>query len=185
MRCQKDGTRQPVTCPVMVQAYNELMGGVDTGDQARDYYRMRTKFRNFTFIKDVAVTNSYILYKNHSPTPKLKSIKDFRLELATQLIGTYNSRWPGAVSLAPYDHFLSHTFQPRTRTAKGKDVSGANPRELTLRGSAPPKMSGFATTETQQQTVSWHGTRTSYNKASLSSLHMHIQVLIHTHLHET
>ena len=115
LRRQKDGTRQPVTCPIMIRAYNELMGGVDTGDQARGYYRMRTKFRKFymyifTFIKDVAVTNSYILYKNHSPTPKLKSIKDFRLELATQLIGTYNSRkLPGRQSCSirplPLTHF--------------------------------------------------------------------------------
>ena len=115
LRCQRDGSRRPVTCPVMVRDYNELMGGVDTGDQARGYYRMRTKFRKFymyifSFVKDVAVTNSYILYKQHTPSPKLKSIKDFRLELATQLIGSYNLRkLPGRHSY-PSTTTPTHTF---------------------------------------------------------------------------
>ena len=34
-RRQRDGTRQPVTCPESIISYNNNMGGVDGGDQLR------------------------------------------------------------------------------------------------------------------------------------------------------
>ena len=97
LRRQRDGTRIPIPCPMSVSKYNEKMGAVDTGDQLRGYYRLRTKFRKFymyvySFLYDVAVTNSFILYKNFSPSPTIKTIKDFHLQLATELIGNYCSR---------------------------------------------------------------------------------------------
>ena len=87
LRRLKDGTRVPVHCPVMIRAYNEKMGGVDNGEQSRGYYKLRAMCRKFymyifVFMVDVAITNSYILYKNFSPDPVLKTVKDFRLKLA-------------------------------------------------------------------------------------------------------
>ena len=118
--------------PESVVQYNTYMGGVDRGDQLRGYYSCRTKSRKFYkyifyFLFDVAVTNSYILYKNYSPDHTIKRIKDFRLKLATHLIGDYCSRRrPGrnssAIVLLPLQHFsikLSNESHP-TKKQRGR-----------------------------------------------------------------
>ena len=133
LRRQKDGTRVSVRCPVMIRAYNNKMGGVDTGDQSRGYYRLRTKFRKFymfifTFLIDVAITNSFILYKNFTSSPKLKSIKDFRLKLAAQLIGNYSSRkLPGRRSYTVHPLPLMH-FPTKNQLGKRGQCKGCKPK---------------------------------------------------------
>ncbi len=97
LRRQRDGSRIEVSCPAMIKDYNACMGGVDSGDQARGYYRMRTKFRKFymyiyTFLLDVAITNAHKLHKHHSQSPTTLKLKDFRTKLALELIADYNSR---------------------------------------------------------------------------------------------
>ena len=42
-RWQKDGTRLAVRCSDSAVLYNQYMGGVDKGDQLRQYYRVRSK----------------------------------------------------------------------------------------------------------------------------------------------
>ena len=96
LRRQKDGSRTDVTCPESVILYNKFMGGVDMGDQYRGYYSCRMKSRKFYkylsfFLLDVAITNSYILHKHYSNNP-MKSVKEFRLQLARELISDYSSR---------------------------------------------------------------------------------------------
>ena len=141
------------------------MGGVDTSDQSREYYRLRTKIRKFymyifTFLIDVAITNSFILYKNFTSSPKLKSIKDFRLKLAAQLTGNYSSRkLPGRRSFTVHPLPLMH-FPTKNQLGKRGQCKAATPREQTLLGFARPARSGFVTMVTHPQTVSWHGTRT-------------------------
>ena len=76
----------------MICDYNEKMGGIDNGDQSQGYYKLRAKCRKFymyifVLIVNVAITNSYIPYKNFSANPTLKTVKDFHLKLASQLIG--------------------------------------------------------------------------------------------------
>ena len=98
-RRQKDGSRIPVRCTEALVLYNQYMSGVDKGDQLRQYYRVRTKSRKnykyiFWFLFDVAITNSYIL-SLFSPTCMPIShqrLKVFRLQLAEQLVGMYNTR---------------------------------------------------------------------------------------------
>ncbi len=46
----------------------------------------------FMFLFNVAITNAYILYKHANAHPKLKNIKEFRLQLAKKLIAQYCSR---------------------------------------------------------------------------------------------
>ena len=97
LRKQRDGTRIPVPCPQAIISYNEFMGGVDRGDQVRGYYSCRMKSRKFYkyifyFLLDVAITNAFILYKDYTTDPKYKTIKDFRVQLAKELIGDYCSR---------------------------------------------------------------------------------------------
>ena len=73
------------------------MGGVDRGDQLQGYYCCRTKSRKFYkyifyFLLDGAITNAFILMKKHTNKGSKMTIKDFRLELASELIGDYCSR---------------------------------------------------------------------------------------------
>ena len=96
---QRDGTSAPTQCPDAVVLYNRYMAGVDKGDQYRQYYHVRTKCLKkykyiFWFLFDVAITNAYIL-STFAPTTMSISqtrLKQFRLKLAEQLVGNYNSR---------------------------------------------------------------------------------------------
>ena len=95
----RDGSRVSVQCPDAVVLYNRYMAGVDKGDQYRQYYRIRTKCVKyykylFWFAIDASITNSFIL-SLFSPTTMLlthQRQKSFRLTLAEQLVGSYNSR---------------------------------------------------------------------------------------------
>lgn len=96
-RRQKDGTRIDVKCPEAVYVYNKFMGGVDKNDQLRGYYSVRTKSVKsykyiFWFIFDLAVTNAFLLYQYSPAVGRILTLKEFRVELAKQLIGSYNSR---------------------------------------------------------------------------------------------
>jgi hypothetical protein len=103
MRKTNDGSRISITCPESIILYNQFMGGVDKGDQLRGYYRCRVKTRKFYkyiffFLLDVAITNSFILYRG-STNGKTKTIKEFRILLSQELIGDYVSRRrPGRLS---------------------------------------------------------------------------------------
>ena len=96
-RRQKDGSQIEIPCPKSIVSYNKYMGGVDRGDQIRQYYHVRYKSHKnykyiFWFLFDVSITNSYVLYQHYSTHGKTKNTKDFRLTLGKSLIGTYNSR---------------------------------------------------------------------------------------------
>ena len=96
-RRQKNGSRVDVQCPESIRLYNQFMSGVDENDQLRGYYAVRTKSTKcykyiFWFLFDVAIVNSFILYKRVPAVRKKMSLKEFRVELAKQLIGSYNSR---------------------------------------------------------------------------------------------
>ena len=124
----------PVQCPENIIHYNKYMGGVDRGDQLRGYYSCRTKSRNFYkyifhFLFDVAITNTYILYKNFHPhsSKGLLTIKDFRIQLAKELIGTYCSRsLPGRSCRATHSLQLRHfpikdcSQPPAKRSKRGR-----------------------------------------------------------------
>ena len=95
----RDGSRVSVQCPDAVVLYNRYMAGVDKGDQYRRYYRIRTKCLKyykylFMFCVDASITNSFIL-STFTPTSMCithQRQKAFRLRLAEQLVGAYNSR---------------------------------------------------------------------------------------------
>ena len=97
LRRMQDGSRVPVPCPQSIISYNAYMGGVDRGDQLRGYYRCKIRSRKFYkyifyFLLDIAITNSYILVKYYTTNSSKVKIKNFRTDLAKQLIGNYCSR---------------------------------------------------------------------------------------------
>ena len=129
LRRQKDSSRVPVKCPENIIMYNKYMGGVDRGDQLRGYYCCHTKSRKFYkylfyFLFDMAITNALVLYKHFHPHPSksLLSVKDFRLQLAKELIGTYCSRCvPGRSGGATRTLQLQH-FPLPTATSQEEQV---------------------------------------------------------------
>ena len=97
LRRQKDGSRISIPCPEAIVSYNTNMGAVDRGDQLRGYYNCRTKSRKFYkyifyFLFDVSIINAFILFKTFGSASSYKILKDFRLQLARELIGDYCSR---------------------------------------------------------------------------------------------
>ncbi len=100
-----------MTCPEAIKIYNEKMGGVDRGDQLRGYYQVRMKCRKvykyiYNFLFDVS-TNAFIIHKLGHPNSKV-NIKDFRVQLAGELIGNYCSKFTsvnGRQKKLPMAHF--------------------------------------------------------------------------------
>ena len=89
LRRQKDG---PVTC-VITSTWEVSIE--ETSYVATIAVALRvgsfTSMYNYYFLFDVAITNSYILHKNFTSNT-IRNVKQFRLQLAKELIGTYCSR---------------------------------------------------------------------------------------------
>jgi hypothetical protein len=89
--------KKKVTCPTVIQEYNNFMGGVDIMDQKKCSYgidrgsKIKYYLRPFHDLLDIAVNNAYVVYQKLNPSSKLKSIT-FRRNIALSLIGDYSSR---------------------------------------------------------------------------------------------
>ena len=95
-RKNKDGSQALIPCPRAVKEYNSSMGGVDTADAKRKTYscsRRSKKWwhRLFYFLLDICTVNAHIV---QSETPHQTNLtqKEFRLELARELMSSYNAR---------------------------------------------------------------------------------------------
>ena len=86
-----------VTCPSVIQEYNQFMGGVDLSDQMKVTYEVdrRDKFpfhlHVFLDFLDIAVVNSKIVYNKIESAPSLSSL-DFRCSIAQIMIRKFSSR---------------------------------------------------------------------------------------------
>ena len=90
------------------------MAAVDKGNQSRGYYHCRIKSRKFYkyiyyFLIDVTITNAFILYRGWSGATEI-TIKQFRIQLAKELIGEYCSRYRAEyngslIKPLPFSHF--------------------------------------------------------------------------------
>ncbi|XP_008212369.2 piggyBac transposable element-derived protein 4-like [Nasonia vitripennis] len=92
----KDRSRLPIFCPITIQAYNKIMGGVDRFDQLREVYMIGRRSKNWWhsimyYYIDMAIVNCYILYKCYKEG-ECEDQLAFRIQLAKQLIGDYNGR---------------------------------------------------------------------------------------------
>lgn len=95
-RKTKKGTTIEVPCPEVVQCYNSFMGGVDRFDQLRERYEIGRRsikwwHRLFYFLVDLAIVNSFILWKLSKPNTTQDQLS-FRINLAKQLIANFSSR---------------------------------------------------------------------------------------------
>ncbi|XP_023019185.2 piggyBac transposable element-derived protein 4 [Leptinotarsa decemlineata] len=90
-RKQKDGSSQNIACLQLVHDYNAHMGHVDQSDMFLSLYKVNRKSRKwwhrlFWHFLDLSIVNSFIIFRDRSPTKSL-NLKDFRLAVAAGLIG--------------------------------------------------------------------------------------------------
>ena len=99
-RKRRDGTRNNVSCPIVVREYNAHMNGIDHADQLRSehatYWTSKKWWHYvFWFLVDLAVANAFILFRelpHHQRQTKTGRRKpwgqvEFRQALSKQLIG--------------------------------------------------------------------------------------------------
>ena len=96
LRKNKDGSRVAVDFPLPVKLYNQHMGGVDLADCKRNVYSCSRKskkwwHRLFYFYLDVGIVNAHIL-ESESPHCVKRTQKEFRLELAREMMAKHSSR---------------------------------------------------------------------------------------------
>ena len=85
--------REQVVKPLCIDEYNHYMGGVDKSDQMLSYYGFNHKTLKWTnrvafHLLDLAIVNSYILYKLSKQEKKHKTHSQFRIDLAKNLLLT-------------------------------------------------------------------------------------------------
>lgn len=90
----KNGEVNIISCSQLVKDYNENMGYVDKADMMMSTYKIDRKskkwyMRIFFHFLDLAVHNAFILFSAKSEGKSI-SLKNFRLAVATALIGTFN-----------------------------------------------------------------------------------------------
>lgn len=88
----EEKTKVPVTCPAVVQAYNEHMGGIDLSDMLVHLYKTPSKSRRwhfplFAYSLDVSIVNAWLLYKRDcfALNEKILPLKDFRVSVGKSL----------------------------------------------------------------------------------------------------
>ena len=103
-RVKGSNDKVKVTCPSVIQEYNQFMGGVDLCNQMKVAYEVdrRSKFRFylrvfFDFL-DIAAVNSKIVYNKIESAPSLSSLES-RYSIAQTMIWKFSSR-KGAVPLS-------------------------------------------------------------------------------------
>ena len=95
VRGSKDKVK--VTCPSVIQEYNQFMGGVDLSDEMKVTYEVDcwSKFHFYLCIffdfLDIAILNSKIFYNKIESAPSLSSLK-FRYSIAQTMIQKFSSR---------------------------------------------------------------------------------------------
>ena len=96
-RVKGSNDKVKVTCPSVIQEYNQFMGGVDLCNQMKVAYEVdrRSKFRFylrvfFDFL-DIAAVNSKIVYNKIESAPSLSSLES-RYSIAQTMIWKFSSR---------------------------------------------------------------------------------------------
>ena len=101
----------PKMKPLVVDAYNKFMLGVDRLDQRMSYYQFVRKSvkwwrKVFFWMIEVMVVNAYILYTQHTDAARKLSHKEFRRELVMSLCEEQQSTTPHRQPRQRRDHTL-------------------------------------------------------------------------------
>lgn len=119
-RKQQNGQRIDVPCPIPIMAYTENMGGVNWNDQLCQYYMVRLRIIRTSFGTSLTwplLTPTFCT--NYNDQAGNIVLKNFLLNLAKQLIGSYNSRKvPGRPPARParvHETLPHHPVKNRTQ----------------------------------------------------------------------
>lgn len=90
-RKTKDRSKIIIQCPQAVKDYNQHMGYIDHADMLKSCYQINRKSRKwwhriFFHFVDVAVCNSFILFKQENQGAKMV-LKEYRLAIVAGLVG--------------------------------------------------------------------------------------------------
>ena len=111
--------QEQVTKPLCIDEYNRYMGGVDKSDQMLSYYGFNHKTLKWTnrvafHLLDLAIVNSYILYKLSTQQKKHMTHSQFRIDIAKNLLLTAGvdeeTGLPDEPQPAPGDRLHSRHF---------------------------------------------------------------------------
>ena len=88
-----------VNKPSAIVDYNKYMGGVDHFDQMIKYYEFIQKSQKWTrkmifYLIQMAIHNSFVLYKKYSSSPKKLDLLGFQKVIYTSLLGFNEDSWP-------------------------------------------------------------------------------------------
>lgn len=88
---RRRGSSEDMTIPLMVHHYNDSMGGVDIADQYMVYYAIGRKsmkwYRRVIWrLIEMAILNSFVIYRSHQPLDKRVRQLNFRLDLVDALV---------------------------------------------------------------------------------------------------
>ena len=103
VHCRQKGSANKISvaCPDVIKLYNRNMGGVDLIDQRTAAYRLDQKssiqfyLRIFFDLMDVACANAFVVYNMLHPADL--NLLDYKIAIATHLIGSYTSRTRAAL----------------------------------------------------------------------------------------
>ncbi|XP_028171696.1 piggyBac transposable element-derived protein 3-like, partial [Ostrinia furnacalis] len=97
--CKAQKTYVEVQRPTVVKAYNTNMGGVDLADRLLSvcpnrYRTVKWTQRVFNHMIDLALSNSWLVYKSHRvaqrvPTRQILQLRDFKLDVGESLIEAF------------------------------------------------------------------------------------------------
>ena len=126
----------PIPCPSAVCDYNRFMGGVDLADQQLAYYSLTQRKtikwwkKVFWRLVDIAIINSWIIFRMNNPESKIKSQRDFQLELVRQLVQPLLS-----LKASPNCPIILQSSKGRTVVSPDKRLLGKHfPHKASQRG---------------------------------------------------
>ena len=87
------GSKDKVTCPSVIQEYNQFMGGVDLSDQMKVTYEedRQSNFRFYLCVFFIFLEIAVVIYNKIESASSLSSL-DFRYSIAQTMIQKFSSR---------------------------------------------------------------------------------------------
>lgn len=91
-RKKRNGEIENISCPQVIKDYNKSMGFVDKADMIKSTYEINRKSKKWWHrimwhFVDVAIVNSFIIYKKRLPNVEYVDLKSFRLSVVCGLVG--------------------------------------------------------------------------------------------------